>query len=291
MTGRGYEPADLHHVCLLVPNIDDAVKWFSDIVGIRFRGAQRVSTPGRIDPASSVTTSRTKAFRSWSFSSTGRPTTSRGRRRARDRPSRTAWNRYPSRWPIRSGRRCEDRGARGQGHRHRGPDDRPGRHDARLLDRAPAGVWADGGVHVRAPDVRPSRAGSRPARCHSPQRPRQARTSRTHDQKTLALVGAGPQIGRSIARRFGRGGFRVGLVARGLENLDSCVAALAADGIESAGFVADVMEQTPMGLPSRRSARSRSGSGRSTYSSGAPPRILHTLRSAQRRPSRTSTTR
>jgi NAD(P)-dependent dehydrogenase (short-subunit alcohol dehydrogenase family) len=58
--------------------------------------------------------------------------------------------------------------------------------------------------------------------------------------KTLAIFGAGPVLGLSLARRFGREGFRVALVARTRENLDKLVTELAGDGIEAAGFTADV---------------------------------------------------
>lgn len=60
--------------------------------------------------------------------------------------------------------------------------------------------------------------------------------------KTLAIFGAGPVLGLSLARRFGREGFRVALVARTTENLAELVAELAGDGIEAHGFVADVYE-------------------------------------------------
>ncbi|MER6664074.1 SDR family NAD(P)-dependent oxidoreductase [Amycolatopsis japonica] len=60
--------------------------------------------------------------------------------------------------------------------------------------------------------------------------------------KTLAIFGAGPVLGLSLARRFGREGFRIALVARTTENLDALVAELARDGIEANGFVADVYE-------------------------------------------------
>ncbi|GIH97406.1 SDR family NAD(P)-dependent oxidoreductase [Planobispora siamensis] len=61
--------------------------------------------------------------------------------------------------------------------------------------------------------------------------------------KTLAIFGAGPVLGLSVARRFGREGFRVALVARTAANLDRLVAELAADGIEAAGFTADVYDR------------------------------------------------
>ncbi len=60
--------------------------------------------------------------------------------------------------------------------------------------------------------------------------------------KTLAIFGAGPVLGLSLARRFGREGFRIALVARTTENLDALVAGLDGDGIEASGYVADVYE-------------------------------------------------
>ena len=60
--------------------------------------------------------------------------------------------------------------------------------------------------------------------------------------KTLAVFGAGPGFGLAVARRFGRAGFRVALVARSAERLDSLVGQLAAEGIEAAGFAADLRE-------------------------------------------------
>lgn len=62
--------------------------------------------------------------------------------------------------------------------------------------------------------------------------------------KTLAIFGAGPVLGLAVARRFGREGFRVALVSRTKENQDKLVAELANDGIEAAGFSADVSDRT-----------------------------------------------
>src|SRR5687768_10283292 len=61
--------------------------------------------------------------------------------------------------------------------------------------------------------------------------------------KTLAIFGAGPVLGLAVARRFGREGFRVALVARSRDNLDRLVAELAGEGIEAAGFTADVYDR------------------------------------------------
>jgi NAD(P)-dependent dehydrogenase (short-subunit alcohol dehydrogenase family) len=58
--------------------------------------------------------------------------------------------------------------------------------------------------------------------------------------KTIAIFGAGPGFGASVARRFAAEGFRVALIARNKERLDALVEQLAADGIEAAGFTADL---------------------------------------------------
>ena len=59
----------------------------------------------------------------------------------------------------------------------------------------------------------------------------------------IAIVGAGPGLGLSIARRFGREGFTVALISRSAANLDRLAAELAASGIEAAGFEADVRDR------------------------------------------------
>ncbi|AUS77333.1 KR domain-containing protein [Actinoalloteichus sp. AHMU CJ021] len=58
--------------------------------------------------------------------------------------------------------------------------------------------------------------------------------------KVIAVFGAGTGLGSSVARRFGREGFRVALVARRRPRLDALVEQLAAEGIEAAGFTADL---------------------------------------------------
>ncbi|MEU6349029.1 SDR family NAD(P)-dependent oxidoreductase [Streptomyces sp. NPDC047072] len=65
--------------------------------------------------------------------------------------------------------------------------------------------------------------------------------------KVIAVLGAGTGLGVSVARRFGREGFRVALVARRKERLDALVERLAAEGIEAAAFPADLSD--PAGVP------------------------------------------
>ncbi|MEU1178676.1 SDR family NAD(P)-dependent oxidoreductase [Streptomyces sp. NPDC005820] len=62
--------------------------------------------------------------------------------------------------------------------------------------------------------------------------------------KVIAVFGAGTGLGVSVARRFGREGFRVALVARRKERLEALVEKLAAEGIEAAAFSADLSRPT-----------------------------------------------
>ncbi|MEH0420779.1 SDR family NAD(P)-dependent oxidoreductase [Streptomyces sp. B21-083] len=62
--------------------------------------------------------------------------------------------------------------------------------------------------------------------------------------KVIAVFGAGTGLGVSVARRFGREGFRVALVARRKERLETLVAQLADEGIEAAAFIADLSDPT-----------------------------------------------
>ncbi|MFF4507008.1 SDR family NAD(P)-dependent oxidoreductase [Streptomyces sp. NPDC001401] len=76
--------------------------------------------------------------------------------------------------------------------------------------------------------------------------------------KVIAVFGAGTGLGLSVARRFGREGFRVALVARRKERLDALVAQLTAEGVEAAAFPADLSD--PARVPALLEAiRSRFG--------------------------------
>ncbi|MGA5134767.1 SDR family NAD(P)-dependent oxidoreductase [Streptomyces olivoreticuli] len=67
--------------------------------------------------------------------------------------------------------------------------------------------------------------------------------------KTIAVFGAGTGLGSSVARRFGREGYRVALVARRREALDALVEALEAEGIEAAAFAADLSRTEDISAP------------------------------------------
>ncbi|WP_416971711.1 SDR family NAD(P)-dependent oxidoreductase [Streptomyces sp. 4F14] len=57
----------------------------------------------------------------------------------------------------------------------------------------------------------------------------------------IAIIGAGPGLGLAIARRFGGEGFKVALISRTQHKLDRLATELGEEGIEAAGFAADVL--------------------------------------------------
>lgn len=60
--------------------------------------------------------------------------------------------------------------------------------------------------------------------------------------KVIAVFGAGTGLGVAVARRFGREGFRVALVARRKDRLDTLVAQLASEDIQALPFTADLAD-------------------------------------------------
>ncbi|OXM71951.1 MULTISPECIES: SDR family NAD(P)-dependent oxidoreductase [Amycolatopsis] len=58
--------------------------------------------------------------------------------------------------------------------------------------------------------------------------------------QTLAIFGAGPGMGLATARRFGKEGYQVALVARRADRLSSFVETLAAEGVAARAFPADL---------------------------------------------------
>jgi NAD(P)-dependent dehydrogenase (short-subunit alcohol dehydrogenase family) len=71
---------------------------------------------------------------------------------------------------------------------------------------------------------------------------------------TIAVIGAGPGLGLSIAKRFGREGFAVGLVSRTQKNLDALAADLGDSGVEAAGFAADITDTPALAAAIRQIA-------------------------------------
>ena len=59
---------------------------------------------------------------------------------------------------------------------------------------------------------------------------------------SIVIVGAGPNVGAAVARRFGREGFSVGLIARNADKLNVLTDDLAAEGIEAAFATANIRD-------------------------------------------------
>lgn len=59
---------------------------------------------------------------------------------------------------------------------------------------------------------------------------------------SVVIVGAGPNLGAAVARRFGREGMSVGLVARNEEKLTAQKEELEADGVTAATAAADIRD-------------------------------------------------
>ncbi|MFD5317687.1 SDR family NAD(P)-dependent oxidoreductase [Streptomyces sp. NPDC127098] len=60
---------------------------------------------------------------------------------------------------------------------------------------------------------------------------------------SIAIVGAGPQLGLAIARIFGSQGLDVALISRNRAKLDDLVGKLGAEGVNAAAFPADVLDR------------------------------------------------
>lgn len=71
-------------------------------------------------------------------------------------------------------------------------------------------------------------------------------------QGICVIVGAGPSLGMAVARRFGREGYRLALLARRPEQLADYVGQLRQDGIDAHGYAADAGDE-----PSLRQAFGR----------------------------------
>jgi short-subunit dehydrogenase len=61
-------------------------------------------------------------------------------------------------------------------------------------------------------------------------------------QKTIAIFGAGAGLGASVSARFGREGYKVALIARGVAGLDEIQVKLTKQGIEAFCFPADLAD-------------------------------------------------
>lgn len=66
--------------------------------------------------------------------------------------------------------------------------------------------------------------------------------------KNIVIVGAGPGLGMSIAKKFGQNGFRVALIARNEEKLNQLVNELEVIGVEAVAYQADILNKAEIGL-------------------------------------------
>jgi NAD(P)-dependent dehydrogenase (short-subunit alcohol dehydrogenase family) len=62
-------------------------------------------------------------------------------------------------------------------------------------------------------------------------------------RNTALVLGVGPGLGMSVARRFGREGYAVALVSRSAARHDGYVASLADGGVDAAAFAADLTDR------------------------------------------------
>ncbi|CAM3353853.1 SDR family NAD(P)-dependent oxidoreductase [Paenibacillus taichungensis] len=66
--------------------------------------------------------------------------------------------------------------------------------------------------------------------------------------KTMVIVGAGPGLGFSLAKTFGKRGFRIALVSRTQEKLNQYAEQLNQMGIEAQGFAADITNKMQLSM-------------------------------------------
>lgn len=59
---------------------------------------------------------------------------------------------------------------------------------------------------------------------------------------SIVIIGAGPNLGLAVAKRFGREGLAVGLVSRTQAKLDDLAAQLEDDGITAAAAAAEIRD-------------------------------------------------
>jgi NADP-dependent 3-hydroxy acid dehydrogenase YdfG len=83
---------------------------------------------------------------------------------------------------------------------------------------------------------------------------------------SLVIVGAGPNLGLAIARRFGREGFAVGLISRTQPRLDDLAAELNGEGIVAAVAAADIRDTGALSAAIKALADQLGGVGVLEYS-------------------------
>jgi NAD(P)-dependent dehydrogenase (short-subunit alcohol dehydrogenase family) len=86
---------------------------------------------------------------------------------------------------------------------------------------------------------------------------------------TIAVVGAGPGLGRAIARRFGSAGHPVALIARNQGKLEAIAESLRGDRITASVFPADVTDEPGLAAALSAAAGELGRIGVMSYSPGA----------------------
>ena len=86
---------------------------------------------------------------------------------------------------------------------------------------------------------------------------------------TIAVVGAGPGLGRAIARRFGSAGHPVALISRNQGKLEAIAASLRGEGITAGVYPADVTDESGLTAALSAAAGELGRIGVMSYSPGA----------------------
>jgi NAD(P)-dependent dehydrogenase (short-subunit alcohol dehydrogenase family) len=89
------------------------------------------------------------------------------------------------------------------------------------------------------------------------------------DARHLLLIGAGPGVGASVVRRFGREGFRSTLIARG-EKLEQLAQELRGDGLEIETASADIADLDGYRATLERIFRAPGAPGVAVYNAALP---------------------
>jgi len=89
------------------------------------------------------------------------------------------------------------------------------------------------------------------------------------DPRHLLLIGAGPGVGASVVRRFGREGFRSTLISRG-ETLEQIAAELRSDGLEIEAVGADIEDLDGYRATLERIFRAPGAPGVAVYNAALP---------------------
>jgi len=89
------------------------------------------------------------------------------------------------------------------------------------------------------------------------------------DPRHLLLIGAGPGVGASVVRRFGREGFRSTLISRG-ETLEQLAAELRSDGLDIEAVGADIEDLDGYRATLERIFRAPGAPGVAVYNAAQP---------------------